>query len=174
MGVSYCNTMCIIYNQDTLTDGILSRPGGYELWLFPLHCLLNNSRRHEVGHKVSDQHQNSSDRHLFSSSFFPTIMLCGFVWPLEGMPYPWLRFVIQCCCWCPTHGEGCFQTKSFTCWISGRLCGIFHRPQGCRSHICDNILFHNLRRIPSTVKILNATNHFEVVVASWKSHPHPI
>ena len=19
-------------------------------------------------------------------------MLCGFVWPLEGMPYPWLRF----------------------------------------------------------------------------------
>ena len=25
------------------------------------------------------------------SSFFPTIMLCGFVWPLEGMPYPWLR-----------------------------------------------------------------------------------
>ena len=30
------------------------------------------------------------------SSFFPTIMLCGFVWPLEGMPYPWLRsaFVI--------------------------------------------------------------------------------
>ena len=91
----------LIYNQDTLIDGILSRPGGYELWLFPLHCLLNNSRRHEVGHQVSDQHQNSSDRHLFSSSFFPTIMLCGFVWPLEGMPYPWLRFVIQCCCWCP-------------------------------------------------------------------------
>ena len=94
MGVSYCNTY-IKYNQDTLIDGILSRPGGYELWLFPLHCLLNNSRRHEVGHQVSDQHQNSSDRHLFSSSFFPTIMLCGFVWPLEGMPYPWLRFVIH-------------------------------------------------------------------------------
>ena len=76
---------------------------------------------------------------------------------------------------CPTHGEGCFQTKSFTWWISGRLCGIFHRPQGCRSHICDNILFHNFRQIPSsTVKILNSTNHFEVVVASWKSHLHPI
>ena len=43
------------------------------------------------------------------------------------------------------------------------------------TYLCDNILFHNFRQIPSsTVKILNSTNHFEVVVASWKSHLHPI
>ena len=35
----------------------------------------------------------SKIKHIIThcSSFFPTIMLCGFVWPLEGMPYPWLR-----------------------------------------------------------------------------------
>ena len=31
---------------------------------------------------------------LAISSFFPVIMLCGSVWPLEGMPYTWLREVV--------------------------------------------------------------------------------
>ena len=84
------------------------RPRGNELWVLPLHCVLNYCWCHETGDQVLIcDHDNNSRynalikswvpqpkiKHIIAhcSSFFPTIMLCGFVWPLEGMPYPWLR-----------------------------------------------------------------------------------
>ena len=50
----------------------------------------NNSRYNAL---IKSWVPQSKIKHITTncSSFFPTIMLCGFVWPLEGMPYPWLR-----------------------------------------------------------------------------------
>jgi len=72
--------------------GVFQIPCSGNMGLFILLSLLQGLVGMSYGFFLSTICNTTAEAmKLAISSFFPVILLCGFVWPIEGMPYPWLR-----------------------------------------------------------------------------------
>lgn len=75
--------------------GVFQMPCSGSLTLYSLLCLLQGFVGVSYGFLLSTFCSTTAEAMKLSiSSFFPSLMLCGVVWPLEGMPYPWLRELV--------------------------------------------------------------------------------
>jgi len=75
--------------------GVFQIPCAGSLTLFSILSLLQGFVGVSYGFLLSTVCSTTAESMKLSmSSFFPSLMLCGIVWPLEGMPHLWLRELV--------------------------------------------------------------------------------
>jgi len=75
--------------------GLFQIPCSGSLALFSILSLLQGFVGVSYGFLLSTVCSTTAEAMKLSiSSFFPSLLLCGIVWPLEGMPYLWLRELV--------------------------------------------------------------------------------